>query len=134
MDLLLGTDSRPLGTGLDGTTGTTGAPDAARIPNAPGTGETPPSAGPLAGVIPPGFAGRVNLTIPATTVLDLADRPGELAGIGPIDPEPGANTSDCYRSQVRADPRLIATVLRWSKATLWGEPTVRWRRAIVRSG
>jgi hypothetical protein len=38
-------------------------------------------------VIPPGFAGRVTLTIPATTVLDLADRPGELAGIGPIDPD-----------------------------------------------
>ena len=43
--------------------------------------------GPLAGVIPPGFAGRVNLTIPATNLLDLADRPGELAGIGPIDPD-----------------------------------------------
>jgi hypothetical protein len=42
-------------------------------------------------VIPPGFAARVNLTIPATTVLRLADRPGELAGIGSIDPDPGAN-------------------------------------------
>jgi hypothetical protein len=29
----------------------------------------------------------VNLTIPATTVLDLADRPGEMGGIGPIDPD-----------------------------------------------
>ena len=38
-------------------------------------------------MIPPGFAGRVTLTIPATTLLDLADRPGELAGIGPIDPD-----------------------------------------------
>ena len=38
-------------------------------------------------MIPPGFAGRVTLTIPAATVLDLADRPGELAGIGPIDPD-----------------------------------------------
>ena len=27
------------------------------------------------------------MTIPAVTVLDLADRPGELAGIGPIDPD-----------------------------------------------
>jgi hypothetical protein len=48
---------------------------------------TPPPAGPLSGVIPPGFAGRVTLTIPAVTLLDLADRPGELAGIGPIDPD-----------------------------------------------
>ena len=38
-------------------------------------------------MIPPGFAGRVTLTIPATTLLDLADRPGELAGLGPIDPD-----------------------------------------------
>jgi len=65
---------------------------------------SPGPAGPLAGVIPPGFVGRVTLTIPAATMLDLADRPGELGGIGPIDPKPKANTSDCYRSQVRADP------------------------------
>jgi hypothetical protein len=26
------------------------------------------------------------MTIPAATLLDLADRPGEMAGIGPIDP------------------------------------------------
>jgi hypothetical protein len=38
-------------------------------------------------MIPPGFAGRVTLTIPATTALDRADRPGELAGLGPIDPD-----------------------------------------------
>ena len=38
-------------------------------------------------MIPPGFAGRATLTIPATTLLDLADRPGELAGLGPIDPD-----------------------------------------------
>ena len=29
----------------------------------------------------------MNLIIPATTVLDLADRPGEMSGIGPIDPD-----------------------------------------------
>ena len=46
----------------------------------------PAPAGPVAGVIPPGFAGRVNLTVPLTTVLGLADRPGEAAGIGPVDP------------------------------------------------
>ena len=38
-------------------------------------------------MIPPGFAGRVTLTVPAITLLDLADRPGEMAGIGPIDPD-----------------------------------------------
>jgi hypothetical protein len=38
-------------------------------------------------VIPPGFAARVNLTIPAITVLHLASRPGEMTGIGPIDPD-----------------------------------------------
>jgi hypothetical protein len=37
--------------------------------------------------VPPGFAGTVNLTIPVTTVTGLAGRPGELGGIGPIDPD-----------------------------------------------
>jgi hypothetical protein len=37
-------------------------------------------------VIPPGFAGRVNLTVPLATLLGLADRPGELGGLRPIDP------------------------------------------------
>ena len=62
MDLLLGTDSRP---GLGGS----GADDA--------------SSGP----IPPGFVGHVNLTIPLTTTLNLAERPGEIPGVGPIDPD-----------------------------------------------
>ena len=47
----------------------------------------PAPAGPLAGVIPPGFAGRANLTIPLATLLGLADRPGEMPGIGPLDPD-----------------------------------------------
>ena len=38
-------------------------------------------------MIPPGFAGRVTLTIPLATLLDLTDRPGEMTGIGPIDPD-----------------------------------------------
>jgi uncharacterized protein DUF222 len=46
----------------------------------------PVPAGPTAGVIPPGFAGRLNLTVPLATALGLADRPGEAAGIGPVDP------------------------------------------------
>jgi hypothetical protein len=42
-------------------------------------------AGPVGGA-PAGFAGRVTLTIPLTTLLDQADRPGEIPGIGPVDP------------------------------------------------
>jgi len=62
MDLLLDTDSRPrLG----------------------GSGADDVSSGP----IPPGFVGHVNLAIPLTTTLNLAERPGEISGIGPIDPD-----------------------------------------------
>jgi Domain of unknown function (DUF222) len=116
LDILLGTDSRPLGTSPDGTDsrhpgtspdGTDGQDHDGAGPDNGGSSSSDPSgrpapapAGPLAGVIPPGFAGRVNLTIPATTLLDRAGRPGEMGGIGPIDPKPEANTSDCYRSQV----------------------------------
>jgi hypothetical protein len=35
---------------------------------------------------PGGFAGRVTLTVPLANLLDLADRPGEISGIGPVDP------------------------------------------------
>jgi hypothetical protein len=35
---------------------------------------------------PAGFAGRVTLTEPLATLTRLADRPGEIPGIGPIDP------------------------------------------------
>jgi hypothetical protein len=42
-----------------------------------------PAAG---GLIPAGFAGNVNLTVPLATMLNLADRPGELSGFGPVDP------------------------------------------------
>ena len=38
------------------------------------------------GMGPGAFAATVNLTIPLATLLDLADRPGEIPGIGPIDP------------------------------------------------
>ncbi len=39
-----------------------------------------------AGAVLAGFAGRVNLIVPLATLLDLADRPGELPGMGPINP------------------------------------------------
>jgi len=79
LDLLLGKDSRPRqdagGGGDDGT-----GPG----PGGPGPGMPPSPAGPGHGAA--GFAGRVTLTVPLATVTGLADRPGELAGIGPVDP------------------------------------------------
>jgi hypothetical protein len=96
LDLLLGMDSRPspqpagnapIGDGPedsgpdgDGTDGPGGGG------SGPGQPAGPAPTGPAAGVIPPGFAGRLNLTVPLATVLGLADRPGEAAGIGPVDP------------------------------------------------
>ncbi len=96
LDMLLGTDSRPRqdatgrdgtgrdatgrdGTGRDGT-GRDGRGGASRAlaGSAPG--------GPAAGAIPAGFAGKVNLIVTLATLLHLADRPGEIPGIGPIDP------------------------------------------------
>ena len=76
LDILLGMDSRPLGS----------RPDSSSGPGDPGGPRVPVPGGPLAGVIPPGFTGHVNLTVPAATVLNLASRPGELGGIGPVDP------------------------------------------------
>jgi hypothetical protein len=90
LDLLLGKDSRrrqdtggPDGTspdrgdssGIDGT----GSGSGSGGPNDPGQPDAP-------GPVPTGFAGRVTLTVPLATLLDLADRPGEISGIGPIDP------------------------------------------------
>jgi hypothetical protein len=57
--------------------------------------------------LPGGFAGRVTLTVPLATAVGLADRPGEIPGIGPIDPDPGANTLDCYQAGV-SRPRYPA--------------------------
>jgi hypothetical protein len=74
-DLLLDQDSRPAG--CRGTApGDTGADHPAGPYRPPGSG----------GNIPAGFAGRNHLTIPLATLLGLADRPGELAGLGPVDP------------------------------------------------
>jgi hypothetical protein len=56
-------------------------------------------------MIPPGFAGRVTLTIPEATLTGRADRPGELGGIGPIDPDPGVNTSNRYQTGIGRRPK-----------------------------
>ena len=96
LDLLLGTDSRPDQPAADGSGPHSAGPDGSEPeggPDAPrggGSGPdgpgTPAPGGPLADAVPAGFAGRVNLTIPLATLLDMADRPGEIPGIGPIDP------------------------------------------------
>jgi hypothetical protein len=73
LDLLLGKDSRP-------------RPDAAGPAGPDERGhQDAPAPGPVAGAVPAGFAGRVNLTVSLTTVTGLADRPGEIPGIGAVD-------------------------------------------------
>jgi hypothetical protein len=80
LDLLLGKDSRPRRDAR-------GGEDSAG-PGSGGSGPDtpPPSPGPSGPAVSGGFAGRVTLTVPLATVTGLADRPGELAGIGPVDP------------------------------------------------
>src|SRR5690349_14068620 len=62
LDLLLGKDSRP------------------------GQGGAAAAAASSAGAAPGGFAARVTLTVPLATLAGLADRPGELGSLGPVDP------------------------------------------------
>ena len=84
LDLLLGKDSRPRrDSGSDGGGPGPGGPGAGG-PGPAGPDAPPPSPGPARGAA--GFAGRVTLTVPLATVTGLADRPGELGGIGPVDP------------------------------------------------
>jgi hypothetical protein len=75
LDLVLGKDSRPRAAGAAGTTGRDGSAGAGPAPD---TGPAGGAAG--------GFAGRVTLTVPLGTAAGLADRPGELSGLGPVDP------------------------------------------------
>jgi hypothetical protein len=100
LDLLLDTDSRPRpdgGNGPDSPPDGGSAPPGPADPDSPGDGGSgppgpagpdgpPPGGGSRAGGRPAGFAGRLNLTVPLVTALGLADRPGEIPGIGPIDP------------------------------------------------
>jgi len=77
LDLLLGKDSRPVPPPAASTASGGSNPPAPAPPSAPG---------PQPGLIPAGFAGRITLTIPLATLTGQADRPGEMAGIGPLDP------------------------------------------------
>ena len=83
------------GPGTDGGTGPGTTADS------PGTGADggdgrggPRPATPDSGTVPPGFAAKVNLTValadltvPLLTFLGLADRPGTMSRIGPVDPD-----------------------------------------------
>ncbi len=73
LDLLLGMDSRP--TAPPGRPADTAAGGCAGLP--PGAGTA---------LVPPGFCGHVNLTVPLLTVLGLASRPGQVGPLGPVDP------------------------------------------------
>jgi hypothetical protein len=53
------------------------------------------------GQVPAGFRARVNLTIPLTTMLGLAERPGVMSRVGPVDP---AQARDLAAAAAR-DPR-----------------------------
>ena len=104
LDLLLDKDSRPgqdAAGGQDGTGGP-GRPRRAGRPGGDGGGGSGPGgpgqpagpAGPAGGARPGGFAGKVTLTIPAATLLEQAERPGEIPGIGPIDPALARDLAD----------------------------------------
>ena len=83
LDLLLGKDSRP-GASLPAASLPAASLPAASLPAASRPGASGQPGGP--GPAPAGFAGRVTLTVPLATLSGLADRPGELAGLGPVDP------------------------------------------------
>ena len=77
LDLLLDKDSRPAQPGTDGT-----RPDGPGDGGPGPRGSEGPGMPPGTGAAPAGFAGRVNLIVPLVTLLDLAERPGEIPGRG----------------------------------------------------
>jgi hypothetical protein len=87
LDLLLGKDSRPRVSGGESAGRQDGSADGGNDAGpGQGPGGPPPPAGPGGGAAPGGFAGRVTLTVPLATLTSSAGRPGELSGLGPIDP------------------------------------------------
>ena len=89
LDIMLGQDSRPRRPDPAACTDGQGGPDSGG-PDSGGSGPpdpaAPPWTPPTASVLPAGFAGKINLTTPLATLLDLAEWPGEIPGLGPIDP------------------------------------------------
>jgi len=107
LDLLLDQDSRPVtpdrpaaqGGGSSAPPGSAppgSAPPGSAPPGSAPPGSAPPGSAPPgpagswtppgSGVIPAGFTGRNHLTVPLATLLELAHRPGEIPGLGPVDP------------------------------------------------
>ncbi len=98
LDILLDKDSRPsqdsggqdsggrASGGQDSGGQDSGGQDSPGDGGSGSRGPDGPGRPPGTGTVPAGFAGRINLTVPLTTLLDLAERPGEIPGIGPIDP------------------------------------------------
>lgn len=96
-DLMLSRDSRPGQGGLGGNGPGSGGPGGSG-PGGSGPGDGgsggPGGSGGAGGSTGPtgpggvlaGFVARANLTIPAATILKLADRPGEFGALGPVDP------------------------------------------------
>lgn len=100
LDFLLGADSRPgpypgqepcpgQEPDVEPRTATTHQPEFGPGRATPDAGEPVPVS-PLAGGAGPtwpGTAARINLTIPMLTLLGLAERPGEMPGLGAVDPD-----------------------------------------------
>src|SRR5689334_7032638 len=95
LDLVLGKDSRPRpaqaagqddGGGAGQDTGGSAGEDAggSADQDAGGGAQQAPGAGPAGRGATGGFAGQVTLTVPLGTAAGLMDRPGELAGHGPV--------------------------------------------------
>jgi hypothetical protein len=115
LDLLLGMDSRPAtppvtsnaatdpadGDGGDDP-GRPGVPPDGGGGDGPGRPDVPAPSGPLAGTVPAGFVGWVNLTVPVTALARMSDRPGEIAGIGPIDPDLARDLADAAARNPRS--------------------------------
>jgi Domain of unknown function (DUF222) len=88
----LGGGAQP-GGGPDGPAGETGGNGGNDGPGGSGPGSGSGGSGgrggaadALPGAVPCGFAARVNLTLPLVTVLGMAERPGVMPRIGPVDP------------------------------------------------
>ena len=87
-----GGSGEPGGSGKTGATSGSGGDAGTDGPGTGGSGPADP-ADPAAPMTPPGagarssgFVGRLHLTVPLVTLLGLADRPGEIPGLGPVDP------------------------------------------------
>src|ERR1039457_5255282 len=96
-------------------------------PGGPGHGGSAPSdpdepgIPPTAGVLPAGFAGRLHLTVPLTTPLNLAERPREIPGLGPAARAP-APAGPRTRAPARPPPPPPARDSRSPLPAITGRP------------